>query len=317
MTIYAMCEMSENGNRVKVLLTPEEFSQPEFRTRGSQWDIGFLPKERVPAHYCKKCDTYHEEPPKIEVLIGERGDRLSTLVEYKCVGCDSNLVLNHLESPDGIPIEYIIWDTTGDWKAPTTIGIEDELRRAKRFAEEGNGGYRDCLNQASRWAEKIGYEIDPEITPRLEEVQRAVYSRKFEVELPELINNIIERDWAFNLDEDEDISVFEGSGLSGIMDYLLDTLPQINLPESVELRQSVLRVLYAYRDMFRVDILRAREDREASDRLQWTLKGVRGANQMIGSYISRAELTADQINEANDSPIGYATLAEDFWSDTG
>jgi hypothetical protein len=295
------------GN-VHTLLAREQLHKLVESGRHSQWYVGFLPPDRIPSYTCGKCEEVHHNPPKIEVYVSRmvREDSTTTVM-YRCTECKEVVHHELLESPEGIPIEYIEFDGTGDWKPPTPEDIEESLRRARETAERGSN-YSGHLGQAQYWAEKIGYEISPELAPGLEATRRNAHLRGVERDLPEILERIRGRGYGFSLgslDDESGYSPFEVSGLYEDVNLLNDALPDIELPDDPELRQEILRILFAHRGMYKTqrgDLVekRAEIDGEIED-----VDGmIGGIESRIRSYLERAGLTQDQIEQARPFDAG-------------
>jgi hypothetical protein len=236
---------------VDFLLTKEQSKSPDFK--GDLFNIGFIPPERIQSYSCAKCEREYEHAPGIEVIVTEFARGPVPSVNYICSECKGIIGFQYLGSPEGIDAKYIVFDETGDFKTPTVEAIEEQLKLAMEDAKEGygnldEGGYERSLKQAIKWSEKIGHYIPEETIRGIEDTHRDSYLRAFERDLPELIESIKSHSYAFfDTGQDGEISAYEGTGLYEEMDALFEALPLIDLPDDVELKQDILRILEAYK----------------------------------------------------------------------
>jgi DNA-directed RNA polymerase subunit RPC12/RpoP len=298
---------------VNILITEEQAQNPEFRKRGSQWHIGFLPSEKVPSYHCMKCSKDYDHSPKIEVHIYTMSDeRANTLVAYKCSECSESIHIEYLESPDGIDKKYIVFDETGDWKKPTLKDIEEMLAKAEESAKRGEGNklyggsYESSLRRACHWADKISYEIPEERIKKIEKIYMNSYLRGMERELPELVKEIKDNAYGFSHHVSEvGISAFEGSGLFELLPRLYEALPFINLPEDAELKKDILRILSADMKMSEDSIARLEEEKKKTgEAIASERKELKEATRFMKKFRRRSGLKGKHVREAKGNPLG-------------
>ncbi len=311
---------------VNILITEEQDSNPEFREKGAQWYIGFLPESQVLSYFCKKCDRHYENSPEINVYIHRHGTRDSntgTEVSYKCTGCNKLLHSEHLESPEGIDPKYIAFDETGDWKRPAPEDIEAQLSRARLSAENGEGNnmrkghYRKPLEQALHWAGKISYKIPRQTVKELRTAFRNAYLRNMERELPTWVNTIKQKAYGFSSMEPDDsgLSAFEGTGLYEDFEPFYEALPHINIPDDPKLKMDIVRILDAYKKMFQDSTDKLEEQRrELEKRADAAIGEAIEINFRTNMFIDRAGMTASHIAEARRDPL--STFPGDYDDDT-
>ncbi len=247
---------SRNCGVLNVYLSPEQervFEKLDIRNRESMFNLGFIAPKQVADYHCIKCNETFDEHPSAEIYIEQvGGGELTTSVFYRCGHCSEIVHYDYLKTPENIPVEFIKLDKTGDFKSPTKKSIDDLLIKVLNMAKNGEGGdmnqqtYFGNLEVAQRWADKIDYDISPNVN-ELGEVFRVNYVKKLESELPELVGEIAEMDYGFSLDGEDDCGCthYEGTGLSSKMDRLFETL-EVVTPQNTETNREIIRIFEAY-----------------------------------------------------------------------
>lgn len=267
---------------------------------------GFILPENIHSYYCDKCEIIHNQSPSVKVSVRDKG----ATVGYRCCACDRQVYVRYLSSAEGIDPKYIVFDETGDFKPPTPEDIESMLKRAKESAEKGEGsfetgGYTYPFEQALRWAGKIGYEIPAGLVEELKQNHRKAYLDNFTAELPAKIEAINKIAYGFSLEEiGGAFSDFYGTGLGILVDELYETLPHISLPEDPEVKEGILRILFAYKDMCAEELdATEKMEEEIKKHIENQRKGINDTNTYIMEYITQAGLTLEQVENTRKTPL--------------
>lgn len=290
-----------------------ELSEKETSKLGSGggtyqlFDIGFLPPDKIKAHYCKECDVHYSGSPNIEVFIDKRDE---ASIVYGCKGCGDVFSYQYINSAEGIPIEFIAEDQTGKYKRPTPESIEKLLDQTIEIARKGEGRlnrgqYLGKLEIANKWAELISYEISDERVNEIQQVHRRSYLESIERDLPQIVQEIKKSSYGFNTagERVEDISVMEGSGLYHRLEILLESLPHINVPKG-ELQRDVLRILDANQKRYENE--KSHLEGEKSD-LEKRIEGknslISGAENLVKEFVQRSGISNEDISKSREDPL--------------
>jgi hypothetical protein len=292
----------------KAILPDHILQNEKFKKSGNQFYAGFILPKDIISYHCDECGQNEDEAPGIEVYIHfNKNDKPKTNVNYICNNCGELFASEYLESPEGIPPEYIKFDETGEYRLPTKEEIEDALKRANDDAEKGHGMslgnpvYTSFLERALRWAEKINHEIPKKRIEEIETTFREAYLRNAQENFPELIKEIKQNAYGFSLSEADDYHVtpYEGTGLCELIDRFHEVLPLIDIPEDPEIRKDVIRILNTHKKMHEEEIYELREE-EASIKRQIgsVLENVTDIDEMMSSYLKRTGLGEEDVHDA-------------------
>lgn len=305
---------SYNGSGISVKLTPEQEERlKNFRwiKAPEMWDTGFISPNQINDYYCKKCNEQYTVSPKPLVSVAVIGEReLLTSVGYKCTTCENFVYHGNLESPKGIPEEFIAYDETGEYRKPTQDSINSLLDRIKKQANDGQGqsikqpSYRNELKIAKRWAEKIGYDLQPEVEA-LTDMFKKGYVARLERELPEIIKDIKEKAHGFNSSGSEEFgcSHYEGTGLSEPMEQLFQTI-DLTKPQNPEINADIFRILELYCGMVSSEkekLVKEKKDLEA--RLAQEEESLAEARRRQSEFTAKVGLTNEQVDKARETPL--------------
>jgi hypothetical protein len=298
--------------RILANLTPEQ----EERVKGFKgdrapelWDIGFIAPSQVASYHCPKCAKDYANPPKVQVSVSKAGSReIDTSVVYHCSTCNEMVFYGHIQSPKDVPEEFIVYDETGDYKKPTRESVDSLLVRLAQQAKEGRGnslekpGSASELETAQRWAGKIGYDINPQIES-LTKTYREGYVARLERELPDLVKEIKNRAYGFNLTEVDSISHYEGAGLPEMMNQLSQTI-LLTTPSNPEVNKDIVRIFELYCKMGHSEkerMLKEKEDLE--ERLASEEEFLAQARRQQSEFIQKVQMSTEQADEARATPL--------------
>ena len=292
--------------------TPEQVERLKdfkFDRRPELWDTGFFTPSQISSYYCKKCNRTYEDSLRVGVSVSKLGSKdLATFATYHCSHCNELVYYGHLSSPDGIPEEFIKFDDTGDYRKPTLDSVNSLLTKINDRAKEGHGSaidnpdYRDKLETAKRWAEKIGYDINPQVE-KIGELFRTSYVSRLERELPNLVAEIKDKSYGFSLAEIDCVSTYEGSGLSEMMLQLFETI-KCTTPSNLEINKDIVRIFELYCKMSQSEkerLLEAKKDLE--ERITQEESFLVDVRKQQGDFIRKANIPNEQVDEARESPL--------------
>jgi hypothetical protein len=309
MTEYLTHNLKGFNGSVSILITKEQAEDPKFRRNLYQYYIGFLPRELVPSYECRSCRNKFDQPPKIEVRISGRDEDPIAFVLYSCNNCGEYICEQHLELAGGIDPKYIVFDETGDYRIPTTRDIEDRMQLALECAHKGggmdldSGEYERHVNQARRWAGKIGYIIPEDRIDELREVYRTSYLRNAEGELPETVERIKHMSHDFDLSHAEGvpISSYGRTELCDMIEGLYGVLPHIEIPDDPELRNDILRILNTRKRMLGDKVIDlVNESDENNKQINRGIAKIRDTDKFIKSYLDRTGMNESDIERAGE-----------------
>lgn len=275
------------------------------------FDIGFITPNQIVSYYCNKCNKTYENAPQARVSITmlnleKKIDNVS--VAYRCTSCNEFIYLGYLPSPRGIPEEFIEYDETGNYKKPTIESVNSLIDKLRSQAKEGRGhsleepGYGQDLETAIRWAEKINYDLSPQITS-LAELFKAGYISRLERELPQLITEIKENAYGFNLVETDHITDYEGTGLDERMHQLRETI-KLTTPKDAEINKDIVKILELYWEMGYKEKKRLlNKKKNLEERLAQEEEFLVNARRQQSDFIRRVNMPNEQVDEARNSPI--------------
>lgn len=272
----------------------------------------FLIPEQIHSYHCNNCDKEYSTPPKVTVNIPNIKVRDGDVgVIYLCNTCNEHLINFYLklEELGKIPEEFIEFDATGDYKKPTPESIDDLFKKIEAQAESGSGcglnhpGYLRDLEIMLRWAEKIGYSLDGEKLKGLEETYRASYLREFQKSLPEMVESILDQDYAFSITNEDGVSFsrYEGAGLSDNVPLLLEALPFLTI-DDLNLRIGLVRILNLHNKMFSEEVKRLTREKEEvitklEERITSCQRDLEESDQIRTGFLTKYGLTQESIEE--------------------
>lgn len=300
----------EQRNRYNEILgSPHYYPEDPFTHFGF-----FLRLEQIPSYHCNNCDKEYPTPPKVTVSIPNLKvrDSIDVGVIYLCDTCNEPLIHFYLklEELGKIPEEFIEFDATGDYKKPTLESIDDLFKAIEAQAESGSGwglkhlGYQRGLEIMSHWAEKINYALDSERLKRLETTYVASYLREFQKDLPRMVGCILEQDYAFSMDTDEDgisFSHYEGAGLDNEISLVLEALPFLSIDDQ-NLRVDIVRILNLHNKMFSDEVKRLTLKKEEvvtklEERITSCQRDLEESDQIRTGFLTKYGLTQESVEE--------------------
>lgn len=302
----------------KLKLTPEQEKKLQEDPKKEIYSIDFFHPKQVISYFCDECENIFQDEPNIEAYI--RQERVSSEVTYasilyKCKNCDKPFYIGTvIENLEEIPLEFIEFDKTGDYKKPTPESIEELLAQAEENAKKG---YEDNERIAvcRHWAEKINYALDEERIKNMGIIQREASLRNFEETLPELIEKIKQNSYAFDISNDTgaECSMYEGTGLAGYVGRLLENLPHINLPEDENLREDILKILFLYRRMHDKNMTRIIHEKQEMEKtfnehIQAIQNISRKTTHLISQYCEKAGIDKEKTDQISDAAKEYDFL---------
>ncbi len=253
------------------------------------------------SYRCKKCNNTYKEEPKVSVTING-DDRFVTAV-YDCNHCGEGVFVTPLHSAEGVPVELIEFDGTGEYKQPTPEAMEELLRKMEDVASKGHE-FCHLLQTAERWARKINYSLPGERIQQMQTKQREAYLGSLEKQLPEILEKIQKQDFWWSLEEDETgVSAYEGAGLNNCMNNLFELLKAgSSAPRKPELRGRVLEALYRYQKMFADKRAVLEEEKRGLERTISEVEGdILTAKAIRHKFIDSAEMTRDEVANVKGS----------------
>ena len=261
----------------------------------------------ITMYRCKKCDKTYNEKPKVGVGIsgiGTRKDRFVT-ARYDCTHCGECVFVTPIHSAEGIPAELIEFDATGNYKRPTPEAIEELFGRMEKAASEGVS-FDELIETAKTWATKIAYTLPKDRIKQMQERRREVYLGNLEKALPQILDEIEERDyaWSIKMCEDDECTPYEGNGLDSRMRALLGLLSAGRIPQDSRMKKQILDALFRYEGMFRS---RKRELQDEKKGLEKAIAEAEGdivaARGLRHKFVDAAKLTREEISEVKDSVL--------------
>lgn len=304
----------------KLKLTPEQEKKLQEDPKNDIYSIHFFHPKQVISYFCDECENTFQEEPKIEAYIRpekisrERPHAVASLL-YKCKNCDKTFYIGTIiDNLKEIPLEFIKFDGTGDYKKPTPESIEELLAEVE---EAARAGYKNDEQIATcrHWAEKINYILDEERIKNIGVIQRETYLKNFEKTLPELIETIKQNSYAFDISNntDAECSMYEGTGLAGDMEHLLENLQHINLPEDEKIKEDILKILFLYRRMHDNNMTRIiNEKQEAEKRFNEHIRAMqnisRKTTHLISQYCEKAGIDKEKTDQISDAAKEYDFL---------
>ena len=299
----------------KLKLTPEQEKKLQEDPKKEIYSIDFFHPKQTISYFCDECKNTFQEEPNIEAYI-----RLETIsknepqavanILYKCKNCDKTFYIGTVidkDNTDKIPLEFIKYDETGDYKKPTKESIEELLSKIESNAKDCSLDMQ-AIRVCRRWAEKINYALDEERIKKLDSIFNEACLKRFEKNLPDLVEEIRKESYQFNLGRctaDSYGSMYSNSGLANHVDKLLENIFQINLPEDNKLREDILKILFQYRKMHDNDIEsaiheKAETEKKFNKRIQSCQDASIEATQMISQYCEKAGINKETIDKIAD-----------------
>jgi len=245
--VYIQDYRSSRGgiNRgIEVTLTPEQESRPEESKSSVIWNVGYISPEQVEHYVCEKCGVVEDVPIKVLADVSKRS-HVSATIMYSCGKCDEPVIFGTVpeELIPTIPSEVIDFDPTGNYVTPTPESIEKLLVKVEEEAAEGpKMEFRsDGIKVLETWAAMIGYELPEDRMRALPETCRTAYIERMIPEFPRLVDDLLERELDFNLDERSGFSGWEH--IYDRVTEFFELLPHIPVPDDMGLCARIKRVL--------------------------------------------------------------------------
>ncbi|MEA3329833.1 MAG: hypothetical protein U9Q06_03760 [Nanoarchaeota archaeon] len=298
-----------NLGTLYVNLTPEQkgkIQNLEGKTP-SIWDVGFVHPNQISSYFCARCNLtcLHSPNTKGFIELDIPNNPVGSISYY----CDKGHLIHYsfLPTPEEIPVEFIEFDETGDYKIPTIDSVDSLLIKIEEQARKGRGNkidnpsHKNRLEVANRLAGKIDYDVSKRVK-EINEIFRGAYVRNLESQLPRLVEEIIENSYEFSLDEMDGFTHYEVS-LAEKVNELFETVKLIT-PTEPELNQKIVRILDAYWMMH--DTKRKRlveEKKQLEDRVDSFEENLIEIRRNQSKFIRRVKLTNEQVQKARDNPL--------------
>jgi hypothetical protein len=221
-----------------VTLTGKQKRIAGTSTLADFWKVGFVEPEKVNSYVCKKCGPVSKQP-KVELVIKGNVEQQGGLATYFCLQCKDPVALGMIPKRllKEVNPEYIVFDETGEFRAPTVSDIDGALSRAEAAARERDD-YQTHLQLAQNWA----YQIDHQIPPPLIDELAATYHGAQVAYVGENLVNIIA-----TVLEEPPILGMENGEVTGPAaeeyELLMSALPDLEIPDDALIRERLLEIL--------------------------------------------------------------------------
>lgn len=300
---FSLDDARERG--IEIALTPEQESKIGSKDKPSLFNVGFVSPEQIESYNCKECKSSFEESlnPRIYIRLDMMPEAMA--MHFNCNRCGNLVFYSFIKSREGIPVEFIVEDETGNFKKPTIDSIEDLFQKIKQEAEEGNAqhmgspSYVRELKILSAWCKKIGYDIDPERISNLKLVWKQKYLEKFKENLPELVDEILTTSrfgFHYVLADEEEPGFFDSPNAERVS-YLFKNLPLINLPDDPELKMRILEIYYLFEEMWGDAKAEVKEKISGLEKMLASVdESLSNAAKNSAEFASRANFTFEQSN---------------------
>jgi hypothetical protein len=288
----------ESGKGLHVTLTEEQ--EKRVKEECDFWHVGFVHPDQVLNFKCHDCGDLPGEKLNVYAVIpyDDRAKEDVAQAMYKCGECSRPLFAAYIPQNllTEIPDELILRDETGKYIRPTNESIETLFSEVEREAAKGHWMkfHSDNLNIAQRWAGVIEYELDQSRIDALKTTCRESYIQRMIPKVPELVNEILEKELDFNLDESSGFSGWDFVGERAMELFAL--LPHIPVPEDMELCAKIKRVLdlqtKMYVDQHRCLLSRSEQIMAQAETLEAEINDARGTGSLwlnrvlgLGAYL--------------------------------
>jgi len=310
-----------NGNDGSMLveLSPEQIENIPEDKKARIWDVGLIEPDKIlnytcRSEQCKEHEGSYDDKPKVSISINDTGStilssQINAYIFYQCNHCDDIVYSEIVPHKPEFPNKYVVFDETGDYKRPTIESIEDLFVKIEKQAEEGaraginQPAYSEELQLATRWSEKIGYELDPERIANINQTWRENYLKDYEQGLADEILPL----WEFTMYFTSlmDFADEECDGLTDGLIRLLDALPHITIPDNPQVKQGIVDIFSQFENSSSHYINTGTE--EQIEALTQTRSMIR---QELDKFLNRFGVTKQQLEETelslifcNDMPL--------------
>jgi len=247
-------------------LTDEELSKALNFTGGRNYHvggIGYVDPERIQSHFCTECDKEYDGAPKIEVFIGVLPSGLEGEIGKMigvCNVCEDPVISTcpvwEGQTPD---VKYISADYSGKFIPIKPEDIEEQLKKARKHAEENGNLHCRSLGIAEKLAKNSGHNIEDKLA-ELKEFAEKRDLELYEQNLSEKVNEIHGewddfycRDLSFKEDEHYGVDQHYASFMEEVR-TLVEKVSKITISDEDD-KEKIKQIIDSYRnDVFDAEI---------------------------------------------------------------